>query len=168
MHMELTNIEQLLEKYWNGDTSVEEEQQLQHFFSEEEVPEHLEGVATLFRTFSTDRQFKQLDEAFDEALIRKIEKSEKAFPWRNWLSIAAAIALLIVSALWVKDILPMQAQQPTAEIQLIEEDTYEDPRLAYEQTREALLLISSMMNKGTQQVEKLEKFHEAQQTVRPE
>ncbi|MFP4094933.1 MAG: hypothetical protein ACLFUB_10630 [Cyclobacteriaceae bacterium] len=166
--MELINIERLLEKYWNGDTSLEEERQLQRFFSEEEVPEHLEGVATLFRTFSADWQFKQLDDDFDEALIHKIEKSEKRLSWRSWLSIAATVSLLIVSALWVKDMLPMQAQPPTAETQLIEEDTYEDPQLAYEQTREALLLISSMMNKGTQQVEKLEKFHEAQETVKPE
>ena len=166
--MESTNIEQLLEKYWNGDTSVEEEQQLQRFFSEEEVPEHLEGVATLFQSFGADRQFKQLDDDFDEALIRNIEKSDKLSPFKNWLSIAATVLLLLVSALWVKDILPEQTEQPVAETTTIEEDTYEDPRLAYEQTKEALLLISSMMNKGTQQVEKLEKFHEAQESVKPE
>ena len=166
--MELTNIEQLLEKYWNGDTSVEEEQQLQRFFSEDEVPDHLEGVASLFQSFNADRQFKQLDDDFDEALFRKIEKPKKQFSWQSWLSIAATILLLVVSAFWVQDILPDQVETPVSDSQTIEKDTYEDPQLAYEQTREALLLISSMMNKGTQQVEKLEKFHEAQETVKSE
>ncbi len=166
--MELTDIEKLLDKYWNGDTTVEEEQLLQRYFSEERVPDHLEGVATLFQTFSADRQFKQLDDDFDEALIRDIEKTEKQFSFKNWLSVAAVITLLIVSALWVKDMLPEQTQPVTTGSQRIEVDTYKDPQLAYEQTKEALLLISSMMNKGTKQVEKLEKFHEAQKTVKTE
>jgi hypothetical protein len=162
--MELIKIEQLLKKYWIGDTSVEEEKELQRFFSEEEVPQHLESVATLFCSFRADRQYKKLDDDFDEALLSRIERSEKRPPVRRWLSVAAAIALLL-AALSVQDMLP---QKSSTGQEAVTKDTYEDPRLAYEQTREALLLLSTMMNKGTRQVEKLEKFHEAKQKVKPE
>lgn len=163
--MELQKIEQLLEKYWDGDTSLEEEQALQLFFSEEEVPDHLQGVATLFRTFQTDRQFKTLDDSFDEALIHKIEKSGSAWNVRSILRIAAAITLLLASVFLVKDHLREEAGNST-EVTEVMTSTQEDPKLAYEQTRQALLLISSMMNEGTQHIEKLENFSEAQEKVK--
>ena len=45
-------------------------------------------------------------------------------------------------------------------------DTYEDPERAYEEAKQALLLVSSLMNEGTQHLTKLEEFDEAQQTVK--
>jgi len=161
--MESTKIEQLLEKYWNGDTTVDEEQQLQHYFNQEEVPDHLQKIAGLFRSYRVDQQFKQLNQSFDEALFQRIEKSERRFRWRPLLSIAASVLLLLAAALWVQDVTTQDLAEP-----VVVHDTYEDPRLAYEQTKEALLLVSTLMNKGTQQVEKLEKFHEAQETFKSE
>ncbi|WPP52323.1 hypothetical protein [Catalinimonas niigatensis] len=163
--MELQKIEQLLEKYWDGDTNLKEEQALQHFFSEEEVPDHLQGVASLFRTFKTDRQFKTLDNSFDKALIHTLEKSGSAWNFRSILRIAAAVTLLIASVFLVKDYMHEQAET-TAEATETIANTDEDPKLAYEQTRQALLLISTMMNEGTQHIEKLENFSEAQEKIK--
>ena len=39
--MDYKYIEQLLERYWQCETSLEEESELRSFFSEEEVPAHL-------------------------------------------------------------------------------------------------------------------------------
>jgi hypothetical protein len=163
--MELQKIEQLLDKYWDGDTSLEEEQVLQNFFTEEEVPEHLQGVATLFRKFKTDRQFKTLDDDFDETVIHTIEKSASAWSFRKLLRIAAAVTLLLLSVFLIKDYTSGQAEESAEASEKIE-NTSEDPKLAYEQTKQALLLISSMMNEGTQHMEKLENFSEAQEKVK--
>jgi hypothetical protein len=35
-------IEELLERYWEGETSRQEEQELQAYFSREDLPEHLD------------------------------------------------------------------------------------------------------------------------------
>ena len=35
-------IDELLDKYFEGETSCEEERELRRFFTEEEVPEHLQ------------------------------------------------------------------------------------------------------------------------------
>ena len=50
--MELNNIENLLEKYTNAETSIKEEQQLKTFFAQETVPAHLERYKPLFNYFS--------------------------------------------------------------------------------------------------------------------
>ncbi len=39
--MDYKDIEQLLERYWQCETSVEEEATLRDFFAKEEVPAHL-------------------------------------------------------------------------------------------------------------------------------
>ena len=46
--MDYKDIEQLLERYWQCETSVEEESVLRDFFSKEEVPAHLLRYKNLF------------------------------------------------------------------------------------------------------------------------
>jgi len=54
--MVLNNIEQLLEKYDNGETSLNEEQQLRDYFAQEEVAPHLESYKVMFQYFNTTKQ----------------------------------------------------------------------------------------------------------------
>ena len=42
------NIEELLNKYFDGDTTCEEERELRRFFTQETVPEHLKEYSPLF------------------------------------------------------------------------------------------------------------------------
>ena len=46
--MDYKYIEQLLERYWQCETSLEEESELRTFFSQEKVPAHLLQYRDLF------------------------------------------------------------------------------------------------------------------------
>lgn len=46
--MDYKYIEQLLARYWNGETNLEEEQILKSFFCQHDVPEHLKGYIAYF------------------------------------------------------------------------------------------------------------------------
>ena len=61
-------IEQLIDRYFQGDTSVEEEQILRNFFAQPEVPEHLRKWQPLFKAQQTLAS-AHLDESFDERLL---------------------------------------------------------------------------------------------------
>lgn len=166
MRMDLQIINELLKKYWNADTTPEEEEELRKYFSENEVPEHLKGVAALFRKFQTDQQFKNLDADFEIEVLEKISKQKAYFDWQPLLRIAAVLTIFFMTALLLKQHLLPPADHQTTVVDT--EDTYEDPQRAYEQTKEALLLVSSLMNEGTQHIEKLETFSEAQEIIKSE
>ena len=56
--MDYKYIEQLLEKYWNCETSVEEEQILRSFFRQKELPEHLLRYKSLFAYQEAEKDIK--------------------------------------------------------------------------------------------------------------
>ncbi len=54
--MDSSEIKQLLEKYWNCETSLAEEQQLKEYFRSNTVPESLKETSELFRYFETQKR----------------------------------------------------------------------------------------------------------------
>ena len=58
------NIEELLNKYFDGDTTCEEERELRRFFTQETVPEHLKEYSPLFAFLAKEN--KQAKEAYTD------------------------------------------------------------------------------------------------------
>lgn len=94
-------INELLNKYFDGETSCEEERELRRFFAEEEVPEELQVYRPLFACLDQEAQKFRLEQS-------EIEKKKKTAPVqsyslkrRRWLyflgGAAASIALFIGS-----------------------------------------------------------------------
>lgn len=71
--MDYKYIEQLLERYWNCETSVEEEQILKAFFRQKEIPAHLLRYKSFF-TFEDMESEKGLGTDFDERILAEIER----------------------------------------------------------------------------------------------
>ena len=71
--MDYKYIEQLLEKYWNCETSVEEEQILRSFFRQKELPEHLLRYKSLFAYQEVEKDIK-LGDDFDSRILAEIER----------------------------------------------------------------------------------------------
>ena len=46
--MDYRRIEDLLEKYWSCETSIEEEEELRAFYTKQEIPEPFSRFKTLF------------------------------------------------------------------------------------------------------------------------
>ena len=70
--MNTQQIEHLLQRYWDCETTVEEERQLRQFFSGEYVPEHLLRFKDLF-AYEEFMQQDHLDEDFDNRLLHQVE-----------------------------------------------------------------------------------------------
>lgn len=80
--MDYKYIEQLLECYFDCKTTLQEEQILRSFFSQEEVPAHLAQYASLFK-YEAEAKESVLSEEFDKRIIGLI--AEKGRPQRHIL-----------------------------------------------------------------------------------
>lgn len=92
------DIEELLERYYEGETSLAEERQLRQFFQGDNIPAHLESHAAQFRYFADTRK-EHPSMLFNNRLADKLDASEKGKvrSLTTWsLRIAASVALLIV------------------------------------------------------------------------
>lgn len=75
--MDYKYIEQLLERYWQCDTSLEEEDILRAFFSQKDVPAGLQKYRDLFVYGQAERKEQQLDDDFDARILAMIDEPVK-------------------------------------------------------------------------------------------
>lgn len=67
--MDYKYINQLLERYWRCETTLEEEQILRSFFSQLDVPEELKKYRPLFIYEQTQPKTDRLGDDFDEKIL---------------------------------------------------------------------------------------------------
>lgn len=71
--MDYKYIEQLLERYWNCETSLEEEQILRSFFHQKEIPAHLLRYKAMFAYQEIEKE-RGLGSDFDAKVLAWVEK----------------------------------------------------------------------------------------------
>lgn len=74
--MDYKYIEQLLERYWNGETTLDEERILRLFFSQEDVPASLARYKDLFVYERSERKTDVLGDDFDARLLELVGEQE--------------------------------------------------------------------------------------------
>jgi hypothetical protein len=137
--MESAKIEKLLEKYYEAETTLKEEQVLKEYFSKSDVPAHLIEHKDMFNYFNDSSL---------ETSNRSIKLSQRTVALR-WLSVAAMLVFFVtVYGLY---------QQNEAE--------KEEARLAYQETQKALELISQNLNKGAGAVAQLDNFNKGASAI---
>jgi hypothetical protein len=156
--MNTTEIEKLIEKYFDGQTSLAEENRIKEFFSHEQIPPHLASYADLFRYFEETGKEEISNPDFDRELLSKINGSRIIFlnPERKRLyyitSMAAGILLLCGLIFTFRaDIFKNPGNQ-------VLRDTYSDPAIAYTQAKKTLLLVSLNFNSGLEKVQDFQTF----------
>ncbi|MDH7444086.1 hypothetical protein [Aquimarina sp. 2201CG14-23] len=145
--MELSNIEKLLEKYFEGETTLSEEKELKVYFTGESVPSHLERYKDLFQFFSNESHVTAASE---------VKLSTNRVPWYTWIGVAASIALIV--GLFIKDV-PLGADPEGVY------GTYDDPEIALQKTKEALDLVARLMNEGKKDLVYLNEFDTAKKEL---
>ncbi len=137
--MELAKIESLLDSYFEGETSLDQEKTLRDYFSSANVAPHLMAYQGLF---------VGLKNAQKEVSKREISLPQASTNSRRWwLSIAASVVILlgVVGLQFSGNQMTSEEQQALAE---------------FNKTKETLLLMSKSFNKGTQGLAVIDQFTE--------
>ncbi|MCX6281986.1 MAG: hypothetical protein NTU51_08480 [Bacteroidetes bacterium] len=181
--MNTKEIEELLEKYYEGETSLAEENSLKEFFSGDDIPGHLLVHKPLFRFLKEEATKSMNEESQEASLTRHIEKYRaetsivKTHPGRKrlfYLSGMAATLLILFSLVFV---IRNEVGRRNHN-----RDVNSSTELAYAQTKQALLFVSVGLNTGLDavrhfktldnamgQIQKINKFYDYQtQFINPE
>ncbi len=146
--MELAKIEGILEKYFEGETTIAEETELSTYFSSAFVAMHLEQYKPLFGYFAVAKEQKSTDKFVVVSKKRKLA----------WLSVAASIVVLMGIGSYVY--LNATTVPETKEL-----GTYDDPKKALEETQKALAMLSNQVNVGIVGVQYIKEYETTKNKV---
>ena len=145
--MELKLVEQLLEKYFQGETTIAEEKQLKAYFSSNDVAPHLAKYQSLFGYFETQKETQ-----FEQKLPLQSRKQNTV----KWIGIAASFVVLFGLATFY-----FYPSEPKYE----DLGTYDNPEEAFAATQKALLMVSEQVNIGMESVVYLEEYEKTKKTI---
>ena len=74
--MDYKYIEQLLERYWRCETSLQEEKILRMFFLQEDIPATLLPYRNLFVYEQNEKEMDVLGDDFDQRILGMVQKDE--------------------------------------------------------------------------------------------
>ncbi len=145
-------IKDLLKKYYEGNTSLDEENSLKESFSKLDVTTENYVDKELLCFFKIKDSDLESNQNFEEKLIKLIDNQErrpKVVPYLyQFLTMAASIAIIITCFLVI--------YQQAHKFKL--KDTYKDPQLAYLEAKRSLYYISERLNKGTRPLNEISKM----------
>jgi hypothetical protein len=163
--MNTTEIEVLLEKFFEGNTTLQEEKLLRDFFLNQDVPAHLKSHRTLFAGFVNEQQEEIKDMDFERRLTEILSSDHptpvvQLHPNRKRLlfisSIAASILLLAGLFFTFQNDLKKETYTQTGN---------PGTEIAYADASEALLMVSGNLNNGLKQIEKLQMVDKAMKNM---
>ncbi len=132
-----SQIDKLLEKYWNGETSLEEEKVIKSHFKSNPA---LNNEGHYFRFLAKQK-------------TQKYEGSKAISRKKAWLSAAATITIGVITAALVFN----DAKKDPFAI--------DDPEKAFQATKKALMMIGSELNQGQNHTLELTKINKAKEEL---
>ncbi len=152
--MNTKELNKLLEKYYKGESTEEEEEKLRMFFSGGNIPEGYEAEKDIFSYYNEAITVPEPSYDFEARIIEGIDKSEESrrkVTIRRYLipSLSAAAGILLLAGSYFFFI---HRTEPR--------DTFTDPAIAYAETMKILMNVSSQLNRGAMALEPVGRMNE--------
>ena len=144
------NIEQLLENYFEGTTTIYEEKQLKDYFSSDNVAPHLQQYQAMFGYFTQ----AQKEEYSKKILPNPVAKTNKTI----WWSVAASLVLMFGIGIAIQNL-------PQKEKVSGEYGTCDNPEVALQETQKALDLVSEHLNVGIKSVSYINEYENSKRQI---
>jgi len=158
--METKEVKRLLQLYFNGESSDQDERTLEMYFQSENIADEVNEYAEFFGGIS-ELANENNDSSIEEDIMNYIlehehrEKTKYRQMWRWVTSVAATIIIVLGSFL----IYQQQHQAPF-------KDTFDDPDEAYAYAEQTLQFVSSKYNKGLAALANFDKLQKAEEPLK--
>jgi len=142
-------LKKILEEYYDGSSSADEEKKMLELLKHENLPSEFSEDRMMITGLFGNEEIPEPSPDLDERIMTSIDESERnrkiiSGKRRLYSIVSVAAAILIIISFWF--ILEDNSRV---------KDTYSDPQLAYNETIEVLYNVSSNLNKGRDQMEEL-------------
>lgn len=158
--MDSKKAEALRKKYWGGKSSLDEEKELKsHFLHGQDDGDPDQEY---FNYLKNKNAQSPLDDQFDEKILKLIGTDEQSKKQKNsalkyWIAAASLALIITVSVISSYDFIDKKE---------VVADTYEDPEKAFEETKRALLLLSSRLNQSDEYATQFSNFEKSQKHLK--
>jgi hypothetical protein len=150
----IAEIRKMLDRFYAGETTLEEEKKLQDYFSAARIPEEMIPDKDLFRSLGNATDSVVVPEELNQKILSVISEQEKKVIRTRRISVFSlsglAAGLLVVIALYV-GYFKNNGGGRLASNQMT--DTYTDPQDAYEEAKRTLAYVSAKLSTGTDELE---------------
>ena len=159
--METKEVKRLLQLYFNGESTDQDERDLEKYFQSENIADELKEYAEFFGGISELANTSDSNSAIEEDIMDYIlenehrEKTKFRQMWRLVTGVAATVIIVLGGFLFYQQ----QNQQPF-------EDTYKDPEQAYIVAQQTLQFVSSKYNKGLSGLTEFDKLEKAERPLK--
>lgn len=162
--MDSKKVKTRLKKYWEGKSNLNEENELKSHFLH--APDGADPDHEYFTYLNKKSTQNPLDDRFDDEILKLIDKNKQSRKLKNnvikYWYVAASLALVISVSIIFKD----KFIKVNKVENVVEMDTYKDPDKAFEETKRALLLLSSKLNQSSVYAAQFSKFEEHQNNLK--
>jgi len=139
--MEPHKIKQTIDKYFDGQTSLQEEKELKKYFSSDNIDTEFLPYKNMFKYFSSEKTIQS---------EKKIVLQRK-YNTKKWFSMVASVVVLLSIGFFM---------QQTEDL-----GTFDDPEIAFIETQKALYLIAENINKGKEKTYILQEYQNTKNTI---
>lgn len=143
--MEYQQIRTLLDRYFEGETTLADERLLREYFSGVEIDNRLREYAPLFQVLVQEKQRRLDGRKAEEMRPRPMASSTLRIRYRQWIARAAAVLLVVATLWWVYSPAPSEVQ--TAEVDWSKYEITDEAE-ALRITQGALFQVSRSLNDG--------------------
>ena len=148
----LDEIRKRLERFYAGETSLEEEKALENYFSRATVPEELIPDKELFHSLSKGKAAVPVPGDLNSKILDTIDRVARKETRTRRISLYSlsglAAGLLVIIAVYVY----IRVDRPSLLASQQMTDTYNDPMDAYQEAKKALAFVSNKFNEGTSEL----------------
>jgi hypothetical protein len=152
--MKEEDLKRLIEKYYNGESTEEEEKTLRDYFNRNSFIKGYEAEKIIFSYYDESAEIPEPSHNFEAQILAAIDASDRkkgTQKLKRYLLplLSAAAGLLILAGSYFFFINKADRQ-----------DTFSDPEIAYAETLKILRDISSQLNRGASTLEPVGKMNE--------
>ena len=164
----INTIRVLLERFYSGETTLEEEKRLEQYFRETTVPEEMLPDKELFLSMESNPVDVEIPDDLNSKILQAIDKVDKKEIKTRRISLFSLSGLAAGLLVMISVYLFFLKDKPDGLLSNNNmKDTYEDPMDAYEEVKKTLAYVSDKFNTGTDELKHVQKVNKSVYNLQP-